>query len=60
MVLRRDMSFAGFWKWYSCFWEEWGVVSWVVVVEGEMMFFGEGIRMLGEYGILDLGDVIWG
>ena len=51
MVRRKDMSFAGFWKWYSCCcrcfgWvlDRWGVVSWVVVFGGEMMSMG--IRMV--------------
>lgn len=58
MVLRRDISFAGFWKWNSfCCLESWGVVSWVVVLGGEMMSL-EGIPTLGRQGILELADVI--
>lgn len=56
MVLRRDMSFAGFWKWKRCCClEDWGVVSWVVVLGGEMMSW-EGILVLGRQGVL--ADVI--
>ena len=50
-VLRRDMSFAGFWKWKSCCCccclESWGIVSWVVVCGGKMMSGGRDLRTFG-------------